>query len=88
MADVAFPESQYPPAGVEKSARILKVEADISTKLCHPIVSVVNADKLFLLRPESSSLVLVTVPEVTINEDGEAFSGDYDVGFSWQRCVA
>jgi len=66
----------------------LEVETDISTKFCYPVFRVVNADKLFLLRPKSSPLVLVTVPEVTINEDGKTLSGDHNVGFPWQRCVA
>ncbi|MGD0990459.1 MAG: hypothetical protein ABR874_21840 [Candidatus Sulfotelmatobacter sp.] len=65
----------------------MEVETNVSAKLCHPVFRVVNADKLFLLRRKSSPLVLVAVPEISIDEDGEALSGNHDIGFSRQGCV-
>jgi hypothetical protein len=78
---MSLPRISTPANRIEKGARVLEVEINISAKLGCPILGVINADKLFLLRPESSLLVLVTVPEVTVNENCEAFSRDNDIGF-------
>jgi hypothetical protein len=71
---VAFPKTQHPPAGVQERAGILEIAADVSGNHRCPIFRIVHAEHLRLHRFKSARLILIAVPEVTINEDRKPLS--------------
>jgi hypothetical protein len=79
---ISLPEAQNPPAGVDQLSSVPKIARYVSEDFRNPILLVVHPFELGCETPESSSPPLVSVPEITIDKNGQLLEGKHEVWLS------
>jgi len=80
--DISLPKAQNPPAGVDQLSSVPKIAPYVSEDFRNPILLVVRLYELGREGPESSSPPLNSVPEITIDKDGQLLEGKNEVRLS------